>query len=450
MLGVAGVPERWEYDVIAANIANGGGHVYDRLGFVYRAYAPPVWSFILAALQALPIDRVGIQILQALLCAAAAVVFGELAARVFRSATIGAAVGLLVALQPSLLYYSVVKSDPLPLNVLLVACLARVGVAVFDNPSFANAIRFGLVAGIAGLARGTPLVAVPLLGLFLFSRKDRTARPAFGIAALVCVLTLIPWLTRNALVLGRPMIASTASENFWRGNHQGAGGGVRDRNGADITTLSPENAAFPRTIRSAIAGGNEIELSAAFTREARAFVAQRPHEAIVLLFRKLRLFWIWTPSEARDYDSRLSLGYNIFYLFELTLGLLGLRSALQRPSPAGTEENRERDARVAALWCASLAVAISLIQSAFYVQGRHRFLVEPILLMFAALPLADVALKARARLAAYEASRAPRSGRTLVLDPGPGPQNARSARKRRGLPSGARDTRAAAGRRKDR
>ena len=36
VLGVAGNPERWEYDVIAANIVNGQGHVYDREGFCMR------------------------------------------------------------------------------------------------------------------------------------------------------------------------------------------------------------------------------------------------------------------------------------------------------------------------------------------------------------------------------------------------------------------------------
>ena len=441
-LGVVGEPERWEYDVIAANIANGEGHVYDRLGFAYRAYAPPAWSFILAALHALPLGRVGVQILQALLCAGGAVVFAEVAERIFGSAKIATLIGIAVALQPSVLYYSVVKSDPLPLNLVLLGSIALIGISVLETPTLANAIRFGLVTGVAGLARGTPLVAVPLLGLFLFARKDRGGRPAFGISALACALTLIPWLTRNALVLGQPTIASTSSENFWRGNHQGASGSIRNLDGADITRLSADNEALPQSVRNAIVGGSEMELSAAFAGEARAFLMQRPHEATLLFLRKLRYFWLWAPSDARDYDPRLIVGYNVFYLLELALAMFGMSIVFRGPQTARGEEKEDAsDGRRHAFWCLSLAAAISVLQSAFYVQGRHRFLVEPILLVFAAVPLARAMDGMQARWAAYVALRTPRSGRSLTLEAAPRRQDVRPRKQKRGPQSGARDPR---------
>jgi len=104
LLGVVGEPERWEYDVIAANIAGGSGHVYDRLGFVYAAYAPPLWSGILAVLLVtLGEVRIAIQAIQALLCFGVAVACSVLARRITGDDAASLLTGILVALQPSLL-----------------------------------------------------------------------------------------------------------------------------------------------------------------------------------------------------------------------------------------------------------------------------------------------------------------------------------------------------------
>ena len=48
---------------------------------------------------------------------------------------------------------------------------------------------------------------------------------------------------------------------------------------------------------------------------------------------------------------------------------------------------------VAAGLCLALIVTISLLQCSFYVQGRHRFLIEPLLLAFTAIGLAQRPLR---------------------------------------------------------
>ncbi len=65
-------------------------------------------------------------------------------------------------------------------------------------------------------------------------------------------------------------------------------------------------------------------------------------------------------------------------LFVALLGLGILLVALRAPG---------RDATALAL---SVMVAVSLLRCAFYVQGRHRFLIEPILLMFTAIGVAQL------------------------------------------------------------
>lgn len=387
VLGVTGNPQRWEYDVTAASIVGGEGHFYDRLGFTYAAYAPPLWSYILAALLLLPGDsRVSIQILQALFCLGTALAASSLTHQITKDARVGMLAGLFVALQPSLLYYSVAKSDPLPLNAFLLSIIIFQGIELVRSPSPKRAVGLGALLGLGILARGTPVVALPLIALALLNRWGRAGWRHIAAAALGCALCVAPWTWRNLVVLGAPILTSTAGENFWRGNHEGASGGVRDADGGAISQLFESNKALPEPIRQAVAHGTELERQDAFTAEAWRFIQSDPLAALRLYGAKLRTFWWRIDSRPEDYPVAAAVAYEWIYRVELGLAILGVFIALRLPG---------RDAALLAL---SVMVAISLLQCAFYVQGRHRFLIEPILLLFTAIGVAQLTRSARSSL----------------------------------------------------
>ncbi len=380
-LGVAGNPERWEYDVIAANIVSGQGPIYDREGFVYAAYAPPLWSYVLAFLLLLPGDsRVTIQIVQALLCLGTAVAATRIAQRISGHSGIAMIAGLLVALQPSLLYYSVVKSDPLPLNALLLSGIALAGLNLLESNDRRSATALGVLTGVGILCRGTPAVALLVVGIGLALRFRARAWPPLALATIACAVSVSPWLARNLVVIGSPLITSTTGENFWRGNHLGASGGVVDLDGGRITILVPSNPALPAPIRSVLATGTEIDRHEAFMTEAFRFIAHDPWAAARLFARKLRTFWWRIDSDPGDYPAMAARGYEWIFRVELILALLGAFLALRSPR-----------SRAAAGLCLAIIIAISLLQSAFYVQGRHRFLIEPLLLIFTAIGVGRLA-----------------------------------------------------------
>lgn len=379
LLGVVGEPERWEYDVIAANIVAGSGHVYDRFGFVYAAYAPPLWSWILAALLAVGGDaRITIQVLQGLLCLGAAVISTNLTRRITGDETAALVAGLLVALQPSLLYYSVVKSDPLPLNVFLLGLIAGSAASLLERPEDGRALRFGLLTGLGVLSRGTPVVALPAVTLALFLGRRGGALRAVALSTAAMVLCLAPWLIRNVAVLGAPVLTSTTGENFWRGNHEGAGGGVLDLNGGEITRMVPANPALPPAVRAVLASGTEMQRHEIFMSEAWRFMRAEPLEALGLFARKARIFWWSLESDPRDYPRAASISYAVLYRTELAFALVG--AFLMFRSRGQASPNRPAAALVL-----GLIAGIGVLQSAFYVQGRHRFLVEPLLLIFTAI-----------------------------------------------------------------
>ncbi len=375
VLGVAGDPERWEYDVIAANIVSGHGPIYDREGFVYAAYAPPLWSYVLAFLLLLTGDsRVTIQIVQAFLCLGTAVLTARIAHRISGDSRTAMLAGLLIALQPSLLYYSVVKSDPLPLNVLLLSGIALAGLDLIESGDRRWAVAFGVLTGLGILSRGTPAVALLVVGIGLVVRWRARAWSPLALAILVCALSVSPWLARNIAVIGWPLITSTTGENLWRGNHPGASGGVVDLDGGRITLLIPSNPALPASIRSVLATGTELDRHEAFMAEAWRFIADDPWAATRLFARKLGTFWWRVDSNPGDYPAIAARAYELIFRVELVLALLGVWITLQ--SARGRE---------AGGLCLGLIVAISLLQCAFYVQGRHRFLIEPLLLAFTAI-----------------------------------------------------------------
>jgi len=215
-------------------------------------------------------------------------------------------------------------------------------------------------------------------------RHRAAALRPIGLATLSFVLCLAPWIIRNVLVIGAPVITSTTGENFWRGNHPGASGGGRDSDGGEIASLFAANPALPGPIRNVIATGTERERDRVFALEAFKFIRSDPRAALELFASKLRSFWWRIESNPQNYSPVASLTYEWAYRLQLALALLGLGSVLRvgPGPPAG---------RATALLVVASILAISLLQAAFYVQGRHRFLIEPFLLIFSAFGLSALA-----------------------------------------------------------
>ncbi len=105
-----------------------------------------------------------------------------------------------------------------PLVPLLLLLLARAAL----GGRWATLAAAGLVLGLAGLTRSTPLAVLPpaiLILLFAWRRLGldwRGALPRAGLLIAVCVLTVGAATTRNLIVSGRPVpITSSAGANLW-------------------------------------------------------------------------------------------------------------------------------------------------------------------------------------------------------------------------------------------
>jgi hypothetical protein len=130
-------------------------------------------------------------------------------------------------------------------------------------------------------------------------------------------------------------------------------------------------AVAPAELRARLQSAGELELNDIFTSEVVSFVEGNPREFVVLTLRKFVYFWTFSPQAGLLYPSQWLLPYQIYYTFAALLGLLGIARILQTGNPGG------RDLLVV---LATVSLTIAAIHALAYVEGRHRWGIEPLLL----------------------------------------------------------------------
>lgn len=102
------------------------------------------------------------------------------------------------------------------------------------------------------------------------------------------------------------------------------------------------------------------------------FIRSSPTQALHLYGRKLLSFFWFSPQTGLLYPAAYTRGYQWYYAGMAALALLGLWSL------------RRHLARPPMILPILFVASIALYQSLYYVEGRHRWTVEPVLLLFAA------------------------------------------------------------------
>lgn len=376
VLGRHLTPELWEYENIANNILAGRGYLYDsHLGAPYRSMVYPAYPYFCALVYALTghshlvltLVQIGLSSLTA----------GFLVYLGFRlGSPLGAWIaGGLTALHPGLVVYSV-KLHELTLFVVLVYAVALLWSRWEERPRWWRFGLLGLLVGLGVHVRPTFLLFIPawFVAHWLISRppvRELAGRAALLLAAMVLALT--PWTVRNYRIHGRFIFVATSSAvNFWKGNNPRATGSNYLPSGKPVLP----NAASPQ-LREALKKMNELEQYDAFYSEAWGYIRSNPKAFLRLWLAKLYYFWWFHPQMGAEYPPSWLFLYKLFYVFVLVLAGLGL--------PAAWIGSRERPEGARKLLVALLAFAflLSVAQSLYYVEGRHRWAVEPILLLLA-------------------------------------------------------------------
>jgi len=333
-------PQVWEQSQIATNLLERHEFSFEWNGTTYRAYCEPMYPFVLAGVQ----NQTAMVLLQIVVAAFTVWLTGRLAESATGVPAAGPVAALLMAIHPGFIRYSSVL-HPLTFDTLLVVAAA---LALITRRWLAA----GALIGLGVLTRPTILL------LTLFQRRIA--------AVLITIAIIAPWTIRNAVVLHDFVLTRSGTGFvFWLGNNPNATGSAVDVHGRTMLE------AAPREFQSRIHAADELARDRIFREAAWAYIAANPIAAIGRIARRLYYFWWFSPEWGAQYSATQKIVYRLWWSFLLLLIVAGATVARRRE-----------------VWLlVAMALLVSLAQSVYYVEGRHRLAIEPLLLPMAALTL---------------------------------------------------------------
>jgi 4-amino-4-deoxy-L-arabinose transferase-like glycosyltransferase len=284
----------------------------------------------------------------------------------------GLLAALFVAVEPGLVIYQSYKVDHNALTMLLMLLAARLMLLVARSGDRRLAFSCGLVIGIAVLMRPDELSLFGMLAVWAWvERKNLAAivKPA-AVILVGAAMILVPWMVRNSVLHGQPVFITTYSgEALWRGNNPNSTGTGLTLDGR------PQFSAAPVEFQKQIAEATEAGQNTLFKEEALRYIRQDPAGFLLRCLQKLYYFWWFTPTYAAIHyewvPGSLVAAYRLLYGVMLVLAILGLRAV-------------HRHTHAHAWIVLSLPLWMALIHSLSYVEGRHRVMVMPVILLLTA------------------------------------------------------------------
>ncbi len=375
-------PEPFEYEYAARELIQGRALTYPHLGITYYSFLPPLYAWICAGIYLLTDGLTSAVLLaQMFISAVQTVLIVKLSGRLMGSIA-GFSSGILFAFHPGLIVYSSLKLHPLVFDSFFFTLLLWQFVRLSEDGSLMRFIGTGLVGGLGILSRSTTAILLPLGCLWLLVTsvsKRQEWLPLIGRCVLVGVcatIVLTPWTIRNSRIHQEFVpVPTTAGEVFWRGNNPHATGhSYVNSNQIVLDTLSAAEREELRSLPS------EIDQSNWFRERAFAFISDNPAEFLRLTAAKFYYFWWFSPQSGTEYPRSWFLVYQGYYIFLIGFALAGLW-AIWYSGGYG---------RRCAMLLVVFMLGISVAQSFYYVEGRHRWGVEPLLLILVGGGIAHV------------------------------------------------------------
>jgi hypothetical protein len=164
------------------------------------------------------------------------------------------------------------------------------------------------------------------------------------------------------------------AESLWRGNAPHSSGGSYVGPGRTVLEEAP-------ALREALRDRTELQQEAVFRDAAFADARQDPGRFLWGIARKFLIFWSFGPVSGVLYPAAYLYIYAAYYAVIVALALAGTWLVL------GARSDRP-DSRVPLGLIAVVLLCVSLVQSVFYVELRHRWGVESLVLAVSAVALA--------------------------------------------------------------
>lgn len=239
------------------------------------AFRTPGYVFFIAPELALGLQKQAINFFQIILWAINAYLAGRIALNLRGPVAAGAAIVFALAF-PVAAYAALTLFPQTLTTTLLLLILLLLFEKQTNSVSPQRAVTLGFVSGIAILVTPALLLILVGGGLVLWGLRILSIRPLL-IASIAACLVVSPWIARNWMVMGRPLMATSSGWVLLLGNSKNAAPGT------SVTDVS-EYASNTDNLR-------EIERDEYFRTAAIDWIKANPVDATLLYFRKLFQFF---------------------------------------------------------------------------------------------------------------------------------------------------------------
>ncbi len=381
LLGDAAGYDRWAQRIAAGDWW--GSEVF---------YQAPLYPYFLAVLYAPFGHHVWlVRLVQFLFGAASCALLFDAGRRLF-GPRVGAAAGVLLALYPPAIFFDLLlqkSSLDLLFTCLLIWLVARMA----DRPRWTCAALAGACLGGFALTRENALALVPVFVVWAaLTGGRRTAHRlcAMGALVLAFALVVLPVGLRNHQIGGRFLLTtSQMGPNFYIGNNANADGSYQPlRKGRAEMQFEQHDA---RQIAEEALGRSltPAEVSRYWMARAWSFIREQPGAWLKLMGRKLLM--VCSAHETTDTES-LEAYRRHSWAMRVLGGILhfGVLAPLAAWGVAATWARRRT---IWPLYAIGLTIALSV--ALFFVFARYRFPLVPVVALFAAAGVRDLAARMR-------------------------------------------------------
>ncbi len=275
---------------------------------------------------------------------------------------------LLFLFHPLINYYTLYNVHPFALDLFLLILPLYLMSRWFEKPGSLNFVVYSLVLGLTILNRATLIVAIVPFFILLWRRYNlwKSIRLC-SVIMFISFFVVLPWLIRNYQkdhIIG---LISGTEKLLWKGSLAEADGSnylLNGKNCYELFTVEEQRIMKSLPVR---------EQDAFFMKKYSEIVKDKPAQLMKLYLRKLNNFWLFRKQIGNEYSEKVQKFiplYKVIYLIILFLCTFLFVIFPKKLFPL-----------------LSVPIALSLLHSVFYVETRHRVLIEPILIFGAIISI---------------------------------------------------------------
>lgn len=278
------------------------------------------------------------------------------------NATVIALVASLAMLfHPLINYYALEDIHPLSADLFFLMLTLYSIMHYNERPNTTHLILLGIVFGLSILDR--PTLGVCIIPFFISLKGQTNRLTKVGLVLGIGMLVLMPWLYRNYTIYNKLSLSSSTGQNLWIGIQEQTGG----------TTTLPSGDTYYKLISDSewhsVQKLNSEEQSDYFMQKYRKEISNNPSLLLKMYLVKLNNFWLFRNGIGSVYNKKITGLLPIYKCIYLSVLLLAIGFILIVKKDA--------------FLIFSIPLSLSLLQAVFYIETRHRIIIEPLLIFMA-------------------------------------------------------------------